>query len=170
MWKGTEKEQQADWPGRESVRPWTRRATEKVQSEERACEKSTSDLWPLADIFLTYSTKLTEKKTKRQTSGWRLLAEQGRSSLLSSVKPSLGRAASLHIQFGVWFNLHQCYFVWLVTLLNCFFFFLICISQANALICFSKEFLSITRMRWLHYFITLLNSSGATAPINKPAW
>lgn len=118
---------------------------------------------------ISYSTKLTEKKTKRQMSGWRLLAEQGRSSLLSSVKPSLGRAASLHIQFGVWFNLHQCYFVWLVTLLNCFFF-LICISQANALICFSKEFLSITRMRWLHYFITLLNSSGATVPINKPAW
>jgi len=40
---------------RESVRPQTRRATEQVQSEERACEKSPSDLWPLADWLLSYS-------------------------------------------------------------------------------------------------------------------
>lgn len=122
--------------------------------------------WPVAYGWHFLHKQIIEKKTKRRKLGWRFLVKW-RSSLLS---PALGRAATLHIRFGVCINsvsVLVCLVSYSPQLLG---FFLICISQANALICFSKEFLSITRMRWLHYFITLLNSSGATAPINKPVW
>lgn len=67
MRKGTRSEQQADGPGRERVRPWTRGQRRKF-SHKRACEKkSTSDLDPLADIFLPFSIKFKEKEKKKKT-------------------------------------------------------------------------------------------------------
>lgn len=94
------------------MRPWTRGQRRKF-SHKRACEKkSTSDLDPLADIFLPFSIKFKEKEKKKKDQKTKIdrLLTEWRSSILSHLKPPPGRAASLHTELGVWIRLHQCHF------------------------------------------------------------